>query len=167
MSGCCSFVDRLDDLIDIVRNLRKQDDIRTAGNSGMKCQPANFVSHNFNQKYTVVGCCCGVDAVDRIRCDVNSTLETECHIRSINIIVDRLWQMDDIQSFFTQQVCCLLCSISPKDHQTVQAQFVIILFHGFYFIQSVLVRCTHQLERLSGGSQDRSALCQDSGKIFC
>ena len=41
MSGCRSLVDRFDDLIDIVRDLRKQNDIRTAGDSCMKRQPAD------------------------------------------------------------------------------------------------------------------------------
>ena len=114
-----------------------------------------------------MGCCGCVDTVDCIGRNVNRTLETECHIRSINIIVDGLWQMDDVQSLFTQQICCFLCSVSPEDHQAVQTQFVVILLHGLYLVQSVFIRCTHQLERLSGCSKDRSALCQDSRKIFC
>ena len=35
-------------------------------------------------------------------------LETKCHICSINIIIDRFWQMNDIQTFFSQKIGCLL-----------------------------------------------------------
>ena len=75
-------------------------------------------------------------------------------------------KMDNVQSFFSQKVCCLLCTISAKDHKAVQAEFIISLLHCFNLVQAILIRDTHQFEWLSGCSEDCAALCKDSGKIF-
>ena len=106
-----------------------------------------------------------MDAVDHVRRDINRALESERHIRSPQIIVDRLGQRHHIQPLFAQQVCRLVSPVSTQDHQTVKLQFVIILFHGLHLIQAILIRLSHQLKRRSGTSQDRSSLCQDTGKI--
>ena len=90
-----------------------------------------------------------MDAIDCLACNVDRALETKGDIRSVYIIVDRLRKMNDIQAFLAQQVCSLLCSVAPKDHDAIQIQLIIILLHRFYLIQTVFIRYTHQLERLS------------------
>ena len=106
-----------------------------------------------------------MNAVDCIRCDIDGTLKTKGHIRSINIIVNGLREMNDIQPLFPKQVCRLLCSVTAQDDQTVQIQLVVSLLHGLDLVQSVLIRNTHQLKRLAAGTQNRSTLCQDTGEI--
>ena len=73
--------------------------------------------------------------------------------------------MDDIQSFFSQKVGCLLCAVAAQDDQAVQTQLVIGLLHGLNFVKTFFIRNTHELEGLPGSTQDRAALCQDTGKI--
>ena len=58
-----------------------------------------------------------MDAVDRIGCNIDGTVETEGHIRSVDIIIDGFRKMDNI--------------------------------HCFHFVQTVCIRGTHQLERLT------------------
>ena len=161
-----SFVDCLHYFIDIIWDLRDQNDISTACHTGMKRKPANFVSHDFNDKYTVVRSCCSMDAVNNSCRNVQCALETKGNICTINIIVDCLRQMNDIQPFLPKQICCFLCAISTKDHQTVKAQFMIGMLHCSHFIQPVLIRYTHIFKRLTGCSEYCSAFCQNSGKIF-
>ena len=91
-----------------------------------------------------------MDTVDRIGRDIDRTLKTECDVCSVNIVVDRLWQMDHMKSFFAEKIGCLLCAVSTQNDKAVQVQFVIGLFHCFYFIQTVFIRYTHLFERLSG-----------------
>ncbi len=106
-----------------------------------------------------------MDTVDRVARNVDRTLETERYIRSVNIIIDRLRQVDNVETLLTQQICCFLRSVTAEDHETVQIQLVIILLHCLHLVQTVFVRNTHLLERLAGRSDDRSALCQNTGKI--
>ena len=107
-----------------------------------------------------------MDTVNGICGNVYRTLETKGHVCAIDVIINSLWKMDNVQSFFSQKVCCLLCTISAKDHKAVQAEFIISLLHCFNLVQAILIRDTHQFEWLSGCSEDCAALCKDSGKIF-
>ena len=106
-----------------------------------------------------------MDAVDCICSNIHCALETKRHISSEDIIVDGLRKMDDVQPFFTEKVCSLLCTISTKDHEAVQTQFVIRLLHGFHLIETFFVRYTHQFKRLTGCTEDRASTGQDTGKI--
>ena len=67
----------------------------------MQGKASYLVSHNFYDKYTAMGCCCCMNAVDSVCCNIYCTLEPECHICTPDIIVDGLRQMDDIQTFFS------------------------------------------------------------------
>ena len=69
-----------------------------------------------------------MNAVDNARRNIQRTLKTEGNIRTINIIVDGFWQMNDVQAFFTKQVCSFLCTVAAKNYQTVKVQFVIGMF---------------------------------------
>ena len=42
-----------------------------------------------------------MDAVDRFCRDIHCAVETEGHVCTPDIVIDRLWQVDDIQSFFS------------------------------------------------------------------
>ena len=73
--------------------------------------------------------------------------------------------VDDIQALLPQKVGSLLGSIAAQDDQAVQAQLVVGVLHGLHLVQPVFIRCTHQFERLTGGSEYRSASGQDSREI--
>ena len=162
---CLSLVDGIYHHIRIVRDLRQKDDIRAAGNACMKGHPANLMSHNFDDKYPAVRGGRGVDLINGVCGYIHRTLETKGHIRSPQIIVNGLWKRDDVQAFFSQHVCRLMCAVASQDHQAVQVQLVVGMLHGLYLVQSVFVRHPHQLEGLPGCPKDRSAQCQDSGKV--
>ena len=120
------------------------------------------MSHNLDNEDTAVGCSCRMDPVDRICCNVYSTLEAECHIRSPQVIVDGLRQCDDIEPFFSQKVGRLVCAVSSENNKAVQVQLMICMLHSLYLVKTVLIRYSHQFERLSGCTEDRTAPRQDS-----
>ena len=107
-----------------------------------------------------------MDAVNGLGCDLQCTLETECHVCAPDIVINGLRKMDDIQSLFTEKIGCFLCAVSAEDHKTVKAELIISLFHGLNLIQSLLIRYAHQFERLSGCSENSSALSQYPGKVL-
>ena len=47
-------------------------------------------------RYTAVRRSCCMDSVDRISCNINGTLESECHFSSPKIIVNCLWKCYNI-----------------------------------------------------------------------
>lgn len=124
----CSLVDGIYDLVNIVWYLRKQNDVCTARNTCVQCEPAYLVAHNLNDKYTVVGCCCGVDAVDCICSYIDRALEAKGHICAVDIIVDCLWQMNDIKSLFPEKIGCLLCAVSAQNNETVKTKLLVCVF---------------------------------------
>ena len=69
-----SFFQRIDHNINIVWNLWNQDDICASCDSCMKSQPAHLMPHHLYDKTRLVGCCCGMDTVDGIRCYIHCTL---------------------------------------------------------------------------------------------
>ena len=90
-----------------------------------------------------------MDTVNSFCGNIDSTLEAKGHICSPEVIVDRLRKCDHIESLFPKKVCCLLCSVSSKDNQTVKTQLIVILLHGFYLVDAVLIRLPDGLERNS------------------
>ena len=145
-----TFINGFNYFIYIIWNLRNQNDVCTTCNTSIQTKLSNLVPHNFNNKHTVMGRCRGVNTVNRICSNIHRTVKSKGHIRSIYIVVNGLRKMNDIQSFLTKQVCCFLCTVATENHQTVQTQLVVILLHGLYLVQSVLIRYTHQLKWLSG-----------------
>ena len=157
---CCTY------LVKVIRNFRKKDDVRAGCKTCGERQPADFVAHDFHDEYTAVGGSCRVDLVDRCRRDVDCGLISECEVCSVDIVVDRLRQMDDIEAFLTKKVRCLLSAVSAENDNTVKTKLVIVLLHGFDLVETVLIRNSHQLERLAGRSDDRTAACEDAGKVI-
>ena len=128
----------------------------------MECYISYLVAHNLDDKHTAVRRSRRMDPVDRIRGDIHSALESECHVGSPQVIVDRLRQGDNIESLLAEQVRRLVGSVSSKNNETVQVQLMICMFHSLYLVKSVLVRYSHQFKRLSRRAENRTAPCQDS-----
>ena len=106
-----------------------------------------------------------MDAVDRIGSYIHSALEAKSHICAPQIIVDGFGQRHYIQPFFKKQIRRFLAAVPPKYHQAIQTQFPISMFHGLYFIQTILIRDPHQFKRLPGCAKERPSPGQDTGKI--
>ena len=120
------------------------------------------MSHDLYDKDAVVRSSRRMDTVDRIGRNIHCTVKSKCHVSSVNIIVDRLRQVDDIQPFLTQQIGRLLRAVSAKNDQTVQSELVIVLLHRLDLIQPPLIRFAHELERLSGGTENCTTLCENT-----
>ena len=107
-----------------------------------------------------------MDTVNGFCGNIHCTVETKCHICSPDIVINCFRKMNNIQTFFSQKISGFLCAVSAQNNQTIQTQLMIILLHGFYFVQTFFIRCPHQLERLTGRSQNRTASRKNTGKIF-
>ena len=106
-----------------------------------------------------------MDLVDRGRRDVDRALVAEGEVRAPDIVVDRLRQVNDVQSLLAEQVGGLLGSVAAQDDQAVQAKLVVILLHRLDLVKPVRIRHAHELERLAGGPDDRAAAGQDAREV--
>ena len=102
----------LNHLLDVIGNLRNQDNVGTAGHAGVEGQPAYFMAHDLYDEDAAVGRGCGVDVVDSVRGDVHRALEAEGHVRAPEVIVDGLGQGDDIEAFLAQEVGRLVGAVA-------------------------------------------------------
>ena len=90
-----------------------------------------------------------MDAVDDVSGDIHSGVETEGHVGAVDIVVNGLWQMNDIKSLFPEKIGCLLCAVSAQDNEAVKTKLLVCVFHGCDLVKSVLIRHSHKLKRLS------------------
>ena len=112
-----------------------------------------------------MGRCSRMDLVYGIRRNIHRTLEPEGHVRSPQVIVDRLRKRNNMQSLFPQHICRLMGAIPSKYHQTVKVQLMICMLHSLHLVKAILIRHPHHLERLSGCPKDRPSYGQYSREI--
>ena len=121
--------------------------------------------HHFYNENPVVRGCRRMNAVNRVCRDVHRTVKAKGHIRSVDVVINRFRKMNDVQAFFTEKICCLLGSVSAENHQAVEAELVIVLLHGFHLVEAILIRLSHQFERLTGCTENCTAAGKNTGKI--
>ena len=57
-------------------------------------------------------------------------------------------------------------AVAAQNHKAVQLKLMVILLHSFHLIQAVCIGILYRLKGSAGGSENGSALGQDSGKIL-
>ena len=68
-----------------------------------------------------------MDAVDCIGGDIHSALEAEGDIGSPDIVVDGLWKRYHVTAFLTEEIRCLMGTVTTEDNQTIQFPFLVIV----------------------------------------
>ena len=92
--------------IDIVGDLRNQNNIGAAGKSGIKGKQSYLMSHNLYNKYSTMAGSRSMNTVNGIGSHLNSRIKAEGHICTVEIIINGLGTTDNIQSFFRQKIGC-------------------------------------------------------------
>src|SRR5699024_11445979 len=75
--GLEAALDVLDDLFDVEGTLGDEDDVGAGGHTGVQGDPPGMAAHDLHHECTVVRLCGGVQAVDRLRGDVDGRVEPE------------------------------------------------------------------------------------------
>ena len=95
-------VDEPADLVDVERQLRDEDDVGAAGQAGVQRDPPRAAPHDLDHEVAVVALGGGVQAVDRLRGDVERRVEPEGDIGGAEIVVDGLGHADHVQALGEQ-----------------------------------------------------------------
>ncbi len=157
--------ERIAHLVQIVRDLRQEDDVCAACNAGIQRQPAGLVAHDLDDHDAAVAGGGGMNAVDDVGGDVNCGMEAEGHVRAPDVVVNRLGQTDDIESLFGEQVRGLVRAVAAQTDQTVQLGLFIGLLHRFDLVDLVLADDAHLGEGGAAGTQNGAAQGQDAGEV--
>ena len=129
-------LDSSGDLLDVVGQLRQQDDVSAARNAGVQRQPAGFVAHDLNAHDAAVAARGGVDAVNDLGGDVHGSVEAERHVGAVDVVVDGLGQTDDVQALLAEQVRGLVGAVAAQAEQAVQFGGAVVFLHrGELFFQ--------------------------------
>ena len=99
-----------------------------------------------------------MDAVNGIGGHIHRALEPKGHICAPQVIVNGLWKRYHIESFFAEHVGCFLAAVSAQHHKTAELQLFVGVLHSLHLIQSILIRSTHELERLARSAENGTAL---------
>ena len=155
----------IDNLIDVIGDLGKKDDVCAACDAGIQRKPANLMTHDLNDEDAAVGRSSGVDIINALGGDIQSAVESKCHIGSIEVVVYGLRQSDDVQPLFTQKISRLCRAIAAAHNQAVKLQLMISLFHCLNLIQTILIGIADGLEGASAGTEHGAATGQDTFEI--
>src|ERR1700722_1748465 len=144
--------------------------MRAAGDAGLKRDPATVTAHHLNHHHAMArsgGC---VNLVDCIRDGMKRGIESKRHLGGGEIIIDRLWYSDDLQSLLKKLITNFLRSITADADDGVDTQLGGVGNHlagnvarHFLAIYDGLV-----VEGIAavGGAENGSAAGQNAGNFF-
>ena len=89
-------------LVDVEGNLRDQDHVGTPGDARVQRDPARVAAHHFDDKDPVMALGGRVEAVDRLRGDVQRGVEAEGDIGRAEVVINRLRHADDVDAVGVQ-----------------------------------------------------------------
>ena len=96
--------------IRVIGDFGDEDDVGTAGNTGVERQPANLVAHDLDEHRASMACSRGMDAVNTLGVDIQCGVEAEGYVGAPDIVVDCLGKSDDVAPGICQQGCGLVGS---------------------------------------------------------
>src|SRR5262249_27755561 len=111
------------DLGEIVRNLRNQDHVGSAGYSGLNGDPAGMAADDLDDDHTVMALCRGMQLVPSFTSRIQRSVETKCHDSAANVVVNRLWNTDKRHAEFIKLLGDAERSIAADHDQRIEAQF--------------------------------------------
>src|SRR5438067_410373 len=93
-----AFLYRSGNLVVIERDLRNQNNVRAAGDAAVESDPARVPAHYFDDHHAFVTCGGGVQSVEGVHHFRHGGVETECHCRCFDVVVDRFRDADAIDA---------------------------------------------------------------------
>ena len=160
-------VDGFYDLVDIIGYLRNEDYIRARAYTGIEREPAGIAPHELNEEHTAGRRRSGMDIVDDICSNVNGALEAECGVGAPNVVINGLWQGDDIHAGIHEELCALLGAIAAHYNKAVEIELIIgVLHRGDEAVALIVNDVLARDILLARGAENGSALSEDTREIL-
>src|SRR5271163_2766640 len=122
LAGFFALGDVTADVFDGERDLRDEDDVSAAGDSGLESDPAAVAAHHLNHHHTMVRLCGGVNLVESVGDGVQRGVKSESNLGRGKIVIDGLGNADDLQSLLKKVVADLLRTVAADGDDGVDAQ---------------------------------------------
>ena len=101
--------------------------------------------------------CGAVHAVDAFRSDFHGGRKAESHVRSPNIVVDRLGKPDDFTALRGEQSRRFVRPCTAERHEAVETELLVSFLHFIEFGAIIAVGDGHLFEGLAFAAQHRTA----------
>src|SRR5207253_11444380 len=112
----------LADSFDGERNLRNQDDVRSARNTGFQPNPARVASHDLNYHDAMVRLRRGVNLVHRFSCGMQRGIESKGNFGGTKIVVNGLGHTYDLQALTEWLERNLLRAIAANTDDSINSE---------------------------------------------
>src|SRR5262249_36173068 len=119
--------DRLCDGSNVVGNLRKEDYIGATGDPRSQRKPPGPMPHNFCHDDAMMAVSGAVQAVNCVGGNSQRRVKTECGIGHRHVVVDRLWQSDDVKAELCKPESISLRSSTSQTDQRIKIVLFVIL----------------------------------------
>src|ERR1700733_2392905 len=106
-------------VINIDVAFRDQDDMGTAGNTGGIGDPTRITAHDFNNNYTVMRVGSGVNAIDCLRGDRYSSVETKGCVGPVDVVINGLGNANAGHTVLAQEQGHRLRIVAPEGDQRI------------------------------------------------
>ncbi|MEY2796451.1 MAG: hypothetical protein RIR10_2167, partial [Planctomycetota bacterium] len=109
------------DHAEIEGDFGQQNHVGSARNSCGECNPACIAAHDFAHHHAVMAVCGGMQTIERLGRSRNGGQEAEGDLGSDEVIVDRLWDADDVDARFRHRRGACHRSVTTDDDDGVES----------------------------------------------
>ena len=103
-------------------NLGNENNVRAARETAVEGDPAGMATHDFDHHHALVARCRRVKAVERTRHALHCGVEAECHVRGLQIVVDRFWNSCHWQPRIVQLQGCIQRTVAADNDEAMQVE---------------------------------------------
>src|SRR5262249_20195686 len=114
--------DRVDDFRRIVRDLGNQDNVCTACNSGVGCNPACVPSHDLDDDDSSMALSSRVQFVESVASGTHSSVEAKSGGRASNIVINSLRDADERNALLIESFCDGQRAVAADHDERIQTK---------------------------------------------
>ena len=163
--------DELFDRILMEGDLGDQDHVRSAGDARGERDPSRIAPHHLADHHAVMTVRCRMQPIDRFGRRIDCREEPEGDLRAIQVVIDRLWDADDIDASLHERRRTLHRTIAADDDERIDSVLANVVDACCGDIAedrfTVWVKPSAPARGIAAvvGAEDGSAARQDAGNI--
>ena len=111
----------LRDGVEVIGDLRDEDNISPAGDTGCQGDPTRVPPHEFEDEHAVVAFGGGVEFVERLHRRIDCCVKAHCDLGPVEVVVNGFGHPDHAQPFLHQLLRNAHGAVAPDDQQPIDA----------------------------------------------
>ena len=150
--------------VEVVRNLRNQDHVGAAGDTGVQRDPPGVAAHHFHHHDAAMGLGGGVQTIDGVGGEADGGVEAEAAGGADDVVVDRLRHTDQRNALLVELVGDRQCAVAADADERIEVHLREHLHHPFGVVERAF-GCDDRLDEWIApvdGSEDGAAEAEDA-----